>query len=319
MNNTETLTRAESVRLRREAAAAQESQKKRVPKPVSPIRPSKKTSFVGAKKRKMKTRNFEATAFNPASEGLRSIAMPAIRFEWRAASATLAIILSIVLYLLWTSPYFMVSVPRVSGNQYLASEKIDSALDLSGKNIFSLMQQQLERHMLLTYPELAGVDITISLPNLVNVSVTERQPVLIWQQDGLMAWIDADGVAIRNNAQVDGLITVTALGPPPAPVVDESTHKELTPPPFIAPTTVAALQSLIAHVPPGTPIIYDPQSGLGWTDPRGWTVQLGDITEEIGLKLRIYETIVTWVTQKNIRPILINLEHPHAPYYRTEP
>lgn len=319
MNYKLTMTRAESVRKRRAAEAAQETQEKRALKPVSPIRPSKKTNFVGAKKRKKKTRNYEAAALNPAHEGLRSFALPAIKFEWRAASAAIAIILCIVLYLLWTSPYFMVSVPQIRGNQYLASEKINNVLNLSGKKVFSLVPQHLERQLRLTYPELADVEITTSLPNLVSVSVKERQPVLIWQQDGMMAWIDANGVAIRSNAQVDGLITVTALGPPPAPVVDESTYDELTPPPFIAPTTVVALQSLIAHVPSGTPIIYDPQSGLGWTDPRGWTVQMGDITEEIGLKLRIYETVVTWVTQKNIQPILINLEYPHAPYYRTEP
>ncbi len=319
MNHKLTMTRAESVRKRRAVEAAQEAQEKRALKPVSPLRPSKKTNFVGAKKRKKNIRQYEAAAFNPAYEGLRSFAMPAIRLEWRAASAALTIILSIVLYLLWTSPYFMVSVPQIKGNQYLSSEKINRALDLSGKKVFSLVPQYMERHLRLTYPELADVEITTSLPNLVNVNVKERQPVLIWQQDGMMAWIDANGVAIRSNAQVDGLITVTALGPPLAPVVDESTYDELAPPPFIAPTTVAALQSLIAHVPPGTPIIYDPQSGLGWTDPRGWTVQLGDITEEIGLKLRIYESIVTWVTQKNIQPVLINLEYPHAPYYRTEP
>jgi len=163
------------------------------------------------------------------------------------------------------------------------------------------------------------VEVTLSLPNLARVTVRERQPALIWQEDGKVAWIDLDGVAFRATSHVEGLITVTALGSPPAPLVDTSQHSELAPPPYIAPQTVIALQSLVAHVPPGTPIIYDPQSGLGWTDPRGWTVQLGDITEEIGLKLRLYETLVNWFEHNNIQPILVNLEYPHAPYYRTEP
>ena len=147
----------------------------------------------------------------------------------------------------------------------------------------------------------------------------ERQPAIIWQQDGKSAWIDSNGIAFRASAYVEGIITVTALGPPPAPVVDASLQDKFAPPPYIAPETVAALQALITHVPPGTPIVYDPKTGLGWIDSRGWTVQLGDITEEIGLKLRLYETIVNWFAQNNIRPILVNLEYPHAPYYRTEP
>jgi len=72
-------------------------------------------------------------------------------------------------------------------------------------------------------------------------------------------------------------------------------------------------------VPSGTPIIYDPKAGLGWTDPRGWTVQMGDITEDMALKLRLYETIVAWFEANHIVPILVNLEYPDAPYYRLEP
>ncbi len=319
------LSRAAIVRQRRaerKAQEAKETAEKSVLKPVAPIRPSEKTSFIGVKKRKVKIQRYEANAFAPASDSLHPIAplsIPAIRFEWRAASAMLAIALSVVLYLLFTSPNFMIATPQISGNQYIATETLNETLALSGKTIFALIPENLERDLLLAYPGLADVDIALSLPNVASVTVRERQPALIWQQDGKVAWIDVEGVAFRATSQVEGLITVNALGSPPAPVVDTSARSELAPPPYIAPETVIALQSLVTHVPPGTPIIYDPKSGLGWTDPRGWTVQLGSITEEIGLKLRLYKTIVSWLEQNNIRPILINLEHPHAPYYRTKP
>ncbi len=314
-------TRAELVRQRRATQRAENVAEMPVRKPVEPLRPSKRKSFVGGKKRKSQdTRVFAAdtATLNPPREGLRSVDLPAIRVEWRAASAFLTVLLSVALYLMWTSPYFMVAAPQINGNQYLASEEIIEALDLSGTAIFSIMPQDLEHQLLLAHPSLKTVEITVSLPNIVRVSVTERVPVLIWQQEGGMAWIDAEGIAFRANSHVDGLITVSALGPPPAPVMDASTHNEWAPPAYIHPDLVASLQALVAHVPAGTPITYDPESGLGWTDPRGWTVQLGDITQDFGLKLRLYETMTNWFVQNNIQPVLVNIEYPHTPYYRTE-
>ncbi len=331
MSKKDNLSRAAVVRQRRaerKALEAKEALEKSVLKPVVPIRPSEETSYIGSKKRKVKIQRYEANAFAPASlasTGLRTkedshpITMPEFRVEWRAASAAVASLLSIAIYFLFTSPYFMVSAPEISGNQYLSSEMLNETLALNGKTIFSLIPENLERNLLLAHPGLADVEVTLSLPNVASVTVRERQPALIWQQDGKVAWIDLDGVAFRATSHVEGLITVTALGSPPAPFVDTSMRSELAPPPYIAPETVVALQSLVLQVPQGTPIIYDPQAGLGWTDPRGWTVQLGDITEEIGLKLRLYETTVIWFEQNNIHPVLVNLEHPHAPYYRTEP
>ena len=326
MSKKDNFSRAAIVRQRRAERKAQEAKEaleNSVLKPVTPIRPSETTSFIGTKKRKVNIQRYEANMFMPTNAGLQSTAsplsMPAIRLEWRAATAAVAILLSVALYLLFTSQYFMVTAPQIRGNQYLSSELLNDTLALNGKTIFTLIPANLERELLLAHPGLLDVEVTLSLPNVARVSVRERQPALIWQQDGKVAWIDVEGIAFRATSHVEGLITVTALGSPPAPVVDTSMRSELAPPPYIAPETVIALQSLVLHVPQGTPIIYDPKSGLGWTDPRGWTVQLGDITEEIGLKLRLYETIVLWFEQNNTHPILVNLEHPHAPYYRTEP
>lgn len=323
MSKKKNLTRAEKVRRRRGKRQEQALKDKPVLKPVSPVRPSKKSTFVGPKKRKVNLRRYEANALAPTQEGLQprdnAPTMPNIRVEWRALSASLLILLVVSLYLLFTSPYFMIAAPQISGNNYLPAEAISGVLDLQGKPIFTIVPAELERELLIQHPGLADVEISLSLPNVARVSVTERQPALIWQQDGKIAWIDAEGIAFRATAQVEGLVTVNALGPPPAPLVDESTRNDLAPPPFIAPETVRALQALLPYIPPGSPIIYDPKNGLGWTDSRGWQVQFGNITEEIGLKLRLYETIGQWLEANRIQPVLVNLAYPHAPYYRMEP
>ena len=318
------LSRAVKVRQRRAKIKAQEAEKtiaNRVIRPVAPIRSSERKNFIGAKKRKTEIKQYEANVFVPTYEGLETVApleLPKLQIEWRAASAALAIALTVALYLLFTLPYFRVSTPQISGNQYLSTEILNKTLNLKGKTLFTIIPENLERELLLNHPGLANVEITLSLPNVASVTVTERQPALIWQQDGKSAWIDVEGVAFRTTGHLDGLITVSALGSPPAPLVDASARSELAPPPYIASETVIALQSLVLHVPQGTPIIYDPKTGLGWTDPRGWTVQMGDITEKMVLKLRLYESIVAWCEANSVHPVLVNLEHPHSPYYRLE-
>jgi hypothetical protein len=315
------LSRADRVRERRRKQRAQKIDEMPIYKPVEPIRPSNATTFIGPKKRKPQVRTFELnTAVLPKTRTVAPSAdfqMPSI--EWRAASAFLAILLSIALYLMWTSPYFMVTTPQIIGNQFVASDEIIEALDMDGTTIFALQPKKVGHELLLAHPSLKAVEITVSLPNVVSVAVTERQPVLIWQQDGGMAWIDEEGVAFLAHGQTEGLITVNALGRPPAPAMDESTRNLWAPPAYLDPDVVAALRALVPYVPQGAAITYDPSVGLGWRDPRGWTVELGDMTEDFGLKLRLYETISNWIVANNIRPVLINVAYPNAPYYRTEP
>ena len=317
-------TRADEVRRRRRTQRAEKIDEMPIFKPVEPIRPSKQTSFIGPKKRKpqMRTFNFDVATTLDAPINImhpaRSTTLPIIHVEWRAVSAFLAVLLTIALYLMWTSPYFMVIAPQVNGNHFVASEEILNALNLSSTPIFALQPEEIEHKLLLAHPGLKTVEVTLSLPNSMNVAVTERQPVLVWKQDSGMAWIDADGVAFAAHGQVDGLITVSALGPPPAPAMDAATRNEWAPPAYIDPSVVASLRALLPYVPQGAPIIYDPASGLGWVDPRGWTVELGDITQDFGLKLRLYETITNWIVANHINPVLVNVAYPNAPYYRTE-
>ena len=67
----------------------------------------------------------------------------------------------------------------------------------------------------MNYPELASAQVNVYLPNQVQVTVTERQPVIMWQKDGGITWIDSTGVAFRPRGLVTGLVMVNGLGMPP--------------------------------------------------------------------------------------------------------
>jgi hypothetical protein len=89
--------------------------------------------------------------------------------------------------------------------------------------------------------------------------VTERQPIIQWQQDGGYAWIDETGTAFRPRGEAQNLIVVQALA---APAIDEPfPGRHVGPAAVHFQETVKALVALAPYVPPGTPILYDPASG----------------------------------------------------------
>jgi hypothetical protein len=313
------LSRAELVRRRRR----QQTQKRvaessaLATRPLAPIT-SRKARFQPTPKRAPAARNprrYQAALSMPGIE----VQMPSISFtgpavKWRLFSFSLAVVLSAAIYLAWTRPEFLVSKPQVSGNQRIQADEIRAALGIGGQPIFSLISHDLENRLRLNYPELLSAHIAVNLPDQVFVTVTERKPSILWQQDGGYTWIDDNGVAFRPRGTADGLITVQALAAPPAGVA--AANDPLSPLPYLSAEMVAAIKTLAPSAPAGTPMIYDPRYGLGWADGRGWQAYFGSTTGDMSLRLRVYQSLVTMLAGKAITPVLINVQYPNAPYYR---
>ncbi|MGB7877026.1 MAG: FtsQ-type POTRA domain-containing protein [Anaerolineales bacterium] len=272
--------------------------------------------FAIERRKKAKRRRFNAVLSLP-----RPIAsvLPSphtrIHVGWRLLSFILVLLFGTGLYLFWTLPQFRVNTAQINGNQRIPTEEINAALELDGRPVFLLTPAHIREQALRAYPELASVEVSFDLPNLVTVDVTERQPLVQWQQDGGYAWIDEMGTAFLPRGEAPGLIVVQALGTPPAITVLE--EDPLVPAPFITEETVNALVALAPHVPAGTPILYNPVTGLSWTDGRGWQAVFGS-GDDMEVKARVYQAMVDWLTQRGIRPILINVAYPDAPFYRVE-
>jgi len=273
--------------------------------------------FAIERRKKAGKRRFNAAISMPRPKA-RSLSLPRIkvRVGWRALSFFLALLFGTGLYLFWTLPDFRVSGARVVGNQRIPAEEINSALALTGYPVFLLTPEQIRGRALQAYPELASVQVAIDLPNIVTVNVTERQPVILWQQDGSYTWIDETGTAFRPRGETQGLIVVQALDAPP--VLNMLEENPLVPPPFISEETVKALTALAPHVPAGTPILYHPVTGLSWTDNRGWQVVFGAGGDDVESKVLVYQAMIDWLAQRGIQPILINVAYSGAPFYRVE-
>jgi cell division septal protein FtsQ len=217
------------------------------------------------------------------------------------------------LYLAYNLPYFRVLQAQIVGNEMLSPQEINSAMGIVNQPIFTLKPAELETRLRLNFPELVSAQVAVELPNLVSVSLVERHPVIRWEQGGGYTWIAEDGVAFRPRGEMPELIYVVAEG---APTLDLRASDPLNPVPFISTEMVQALKGLGSHVPPGMVIIYNPSYGFGWNDPRGWRVYFGISAEDVELKMRVYESMVNSLTQRGIRPAMINVTYPTAPYYR---
>ena len=314
MSTKRDLSRAELVRIRREQERAKHMQRasKVTARPVVVMRARRDITKPVRKPVQNARRRFNIALHMPRAN-VRSISIPRPRLGWRLFSFVLMAIFGAMLYLAFNRPELRVTEARLYGNVQLTQAEINAALNISGQPIFVLTPSDLETRLRLNYPELASVRVTVALPNLVSVNVTERQAVIRWEQGGGYTWISADGIAFRPRGELVGLIPVVALSAPP---VEGSGSDPLTPAPFISTEMVQALKGLVEHVPPGTPILYEKGYGFGWNDPRGWRVHFGTRASDIALKMRVYESMVNSLTQRGIRPALINVMYPTAPYYR---
>ena len=311
-------TRSDLVRQRRELEHSKQLQRasKVKARPVVVTRARKDaTKPVRQPVRKNARRRFQiAVPQVPRVRRERTISIPRPHLGWRLLSFILVAIFGAALYFAFNLPELRVTEAQLTGNQILTQAEMNSALNISGQPIFTLTPSDLETRLRLNYPELASARVTVALPNIVSVNVTERQPLIRWEQGGGYTWISTDGIAFRPRGEIAELISVLALSAPPTE--GNVSDDPLTPAPFISTEWVQALRGLAGHVPPGQQILYEKGYGFGWNDPRGWRVYFGTKASDIELKMRVYETMVASLTQKGIRPALINVMYPSAPYYR---
>ncbi len=316
MSEKKEITRAEEVRLRRQKEKVQRTKRaaKEATRPLPPVTTRTRGTVVAPKRRTSRNarRRFQIALPIPSDE-VRTLSIPRLSFGMRSVSFVVLALLAVGLYLAYNLPYFRVTQAQITGNQMLSAQEVNVAMGIANQPIFTLKPTDLETRLRLNFPELVSAKVNVSLPNVVTVNLVERHPVIRWEQGGGYTWISDDGVAFRPHGDMPELISVVADA---APIVNLSASDPMNPTPYISTEMVQALKGLANHVPPGMVIVYDPKFGFGWNDPRGWKVYFGTTSDDVELKIRVYESMVNSLTQRGIRPAMINVTYPTAPYYR---
>ncbi len=298
-----------------------------------------------ARKRSKTRRRYDVALGVPGAE-MRLPALPQVRVGWRLISLVMVALLGAALYHLWNSPKYQVGTVKVTGLQRLSSEQINTDLQVAGQPIFSLNPGAMRDQLMKDFPELKSVAVSVEWPNKVSVKVSERLPVLTWQQDGKAFFVDADGMAFapRPGEKPLGPVILASSSPPvlltgdqPAQTslkdqlaaisqssaagqADQAAASPAQPTvvrPWLTQQMVAGILTLAKQAPKGTNVVYDRQHGLGWKDAGGWNVYFGD-GQDMAMKLNVYKAIVQQLQSEDITPTFISVEYVHAPYYHTQ-
>jgi cell division protein FtsQ len=295
-----------------------EQTSRRALRPAAPVvsRAPRKTNVGVNTGRVENLRRFNIALGTPGIQTRRpTFSLPNIRADGRLTSLLVVFILGLAIYLVLSLPYFHIPSVTVIGNNRVTREEIGAVAGVIGQSIFTVQPEEAATRLRMNYPELASVEVKAYLPNHVYVTVTEREPVIFWQQGEGYTWIDAQGVAFRPRGVATGLVPVIGVTNPPVgttPVVDAT-----TPPPFMQKELVDAILALAPSVPAGSTMLFDAKDGLGWTDSRGWKAYFGTSVQNIPLKVRVYQSLVDSLMSRGKSPSIINVAYPDAPYYRT--
>ncbi len=247
---------------------------------------------------------------------IQAPSLPSFGYGPRWISFLVLISCAASLYMLATAETFIVRSLQVQGNNRIGTSEIVSLLGGAvGEPAALLNPLQMEYNVLTAYPDVEGISVSIELPAQVTITIAERQPIIAWQQNNQIVWVDEKGFSFPPRGFVDGLVNVAANGAPTSLPTTDLTQT-MGARPFLTAELAQAINTLAPYVPQGTSLIYDPEYGLGWNDPRGWQAFFGQTNGQITTKLQIYQSMVDTLTQKGIRPSLISVEFPNAPFYR---
>ncbi len=277
-------------------------------------------------------------ALNTQGAELRLPAIPVVKVGWRIISGFMVILTLFAIYYLWTSPAMQVQGIELVGVERLSTDQVSEALQVIGSPIFTVDRTQMMQILQDNYWELVDASVRVGFPARIVVEAGERQPVLLWKdhQTDYEVWVDSNGVSFPKRFEMENLVTVVAMEPPPPLWITEepeegedtpeieATEEALDPEAallkehqLITPQMVDAILAVGKHAPANTMLVYDPEHGLGWVDPdENWQVYFGSSPDNMDIKLKVYAAIVEELKAKNIQPALINLEYLHAPFYR---
>ena len=273
---------------------------------------------------------------------VRMPAMPTLQFNWQTASAILTFCLLVLVLLLINLDTFRVSAVQLKGSQRVSTADVQTVVVSMNRSIFTLDSQKSIAAVQSAFPEFSDIQLSVNLPGTVVLTVKERQPIIAWIANDQTQWIAKDGVVIPARGDGGTLPTIQSSVAVPAgsaaadktdtsstdstaatdtTAVQSSENKTAAAPAalqYVDPQVFQAAISLSAQLPSGATLIYDPVSGMGWSDPQGWKVFFGLDLSNIALKEAEYQAICTRLSALGIKPNLISVAHVDAPYYRTE-
>ncbi len=257
-----------------------------------------------------------APVFNAPRALSITISKPKIGFGPRVISFFIVLFCILDLYCMLNYDPFIAHNAEITGNSQISQQEIQNVLGIDNIPAAVLNPAQVQINILAAYPNISSAQVDVNFPGNVVVTVVERTPVAAWQQNGQTVWLDAQGYGFPPHGQVDNLPSIAALGAPPAIAAGMDPAQTIGARPFLSNDMTQLMITLLTNQPKGTQLVFDPQYGIGWNDPQGWKVFFGQSNQNAALKIQVYQSMLAYIQKNNIKPTLISVEYPNAPFYQ---
>jgi cell division protein FtsQ len=278
---------------------------------------------------------------------IRVPALPIFNASWRYISGLIMLASAAGMGYMVYAPEFQVTSVEVKGLNRLEPERIQPILDLANRPVIMVDAGLVRERVSLVLPELKDISVSVGFPASIVIELGERKPVLAWEYNDQISWIDKEGILIPVQGDGGELLTIKSDMPPP--VLDIRERKEIfkayasagvqfTPQakPFedstseeeeqvysgmiqVEPAVLSTAIQLSTMMPVGSQLMYNSHYGFGWNDQlQNLSVYIGQDLSDLDIKMNAYSAIMLRLQKDGIKPGMISLEHVHAPFYRLE-
>lgn len=201
---------------------------------------------------------------------------------------------------------FYVYDVQIEGLGRLSPDEVFRASGLPGLHILWVRPAECEARLLGALPTLESAHVACRLPAQCTITVTERQPRLVWNEDGQLWWIDAQGVIFPAETTAQDMPSDgwSVRGPLP-----RGEHGELD-----ERVRVALAELWAAGVDISPVLYYVPGRGLVLIDERGWRVVVGQ-GPGMDRRLQVLGTLAADLEARGLTPRFVDVRFAGAPYY----
>ena len=184
-----------------------------------------------------------------------------------------------------SSPAFGLVHLELDGVRYSDESAVRTRLAVpAGVNLFTLATDPLEAR-LRELPTVAAARVTVRLPDSLSVSLTEREPVMIWQVAERRLLAGADGVLFARLGEIPspGAADLPVVEDRRADAISLGVGWRLDPVDFDAATRLAAVRPVdVGSIAPAVSVsVTDDMGYVMTTGEGGWTAVFGFYTPSL--------------------------------------
>ena len=206
---------------------------------------------------------------------------------------------------LWQSPLLRVQEVEIVGNTSLDSATILARLDVEGESMFTIDLGAAESRV-GGLAQVSSVHIEQMWPDMIAVTITEREPWGTWEQAGGEYTVDREGVVLSRQPAAPG-----------SPVVRSSQPFTLQPGDRVDYQALEAASEIYAQLPQAlgtqvSEVAYLAGKGVQVTTASGQTALLGD-SSGIAYKLAVWASVEEEAAQSGLVYSTIDLRYGNRP------